>query len=199
MNLAGRLHAVAQPNTVVIAPGTHALLGGRFLYADLGTHSLKGFGEPVACWRVVRPRPVASRFKAGGDAVRAPLFGREDEVALLLDLWRSAAARRGRVAMLVGEAGIGKSRVAEALFERLDEACVPLRFQCSPHYIEPGAASGDPRTSSWPPRSASKTRRRRSSRSSRRGWTRRPTDSGNWRCWQRFCRFRRRLPRRFRP
>ena len=37
--------------------------------------------------------------------------------------------------MLAGEAGIGKSRVAEALRERLGAACVPLRFQCSPHYV----------------------------------------------------------------
>ena len=134
VNLAGRLQTVAQPNTVVVARGTHALLGGRYVCDDLGAHRLKGFGDPVPCWRVVRPRAIASRFTAGGNAARAPLFGREDDVAWLLDLWRSAAGRRGRVAVLTGEAGIGKSRVAEAVCERLGEACVPLRFQCSPHY-----------------------------------------------------------------
>ena len=134
VNLAGRLQAVAEPGNVVVAQGTHALLGGGFVCDDLGAHSLKGFGEPVACWRVVRPRPVSSRFTAGDDAIRAPLFGREDDVAWLLGLWQSAAAGRGRVAVLTGEAGIGKSRVAEAVCERLGDASVPLRFQCSPHY-----------------------------------------------------------------
>ena len=134
-NLAGRLHALALPNTVVVASRTHALLGGRFLCEDLGARKLKGFGEPVRCWRVISPRSVASNFKAAGHAGRAPLVGRENELTWLLGLWQSAAGHRGRVALLVGEAGIGKSRVAEALLEHLAGDCVPLRFQCSGHYI----------------------------------------------------------------
>jgi predicted ATPase/class 3 adenylate cyclase len=134
-NLAGRLHAEAPPNGVVIASQTRALLGGRFVCEDLGAHPLKGFGEPVPRWRVVRPRPGASRFTTAGRAQRTPLIGREDNLSWLLGLWRSAARQRGRVAMLVGDAGIGKSRLAEAVRERLDEACAPLRFQCSPHFV----------------------------------------------------------------
>jgi predicted ATPase/class 3 adenylate cyclase len=133
-NLAGRLHAAALPNTVVIASRTHALLGGRFLCEDLGALPLKGFSEPVPCWRVISPRPVASNFTAAGEAGRAPLLGRENELTWLLGLWRSVTDHGGQVAMLVGEAGIGKSRVAEALLEHVGGSCVPLRFQCSPHY-----------------------------------------------------------------
>ena len=134
-NLAGRLHAAAAPNGVVVASGTHALLGGRFLCEDLGGRRFKGLDEPVQCWRVIRPLPVASNFKAADDAGRAPLVGREDDVAWLLDLWQATTDRGGRIAALVGEAGMGKSRLAEALCEQLGHACVPLRFQCSPHYI----------------------------------------------------------------
>jgi predicted ATPase/class 3 adenylate cyclase len=133
-NLAGRLHAAAPPNGVVIAASTHALLGGRFVCENLGAHPLKGFSAPVAQWRVIRPRSVASRFTAVGSARRAPLVGRDDELAWLLECWGAAAEGSGQVATVAGEAGIGKSRLAEALRERLGEACAPLRFQCSPHY-----------------------------------------------------------------
>ena len=119
----------------MVASGTHALLGGRFLCEDLGGRRFKGLDEPVQCWRVIRPLPVASNFKAADDAGRAPLVGREDDVAWLLDLWQATTDRGGRIAALVGEAGMGKSRLAEALCEQLGHACVPLRFQCSPHYI----------------------------------------------------------------
>lgn len=133
-NLAARLQSAASPGNVVIGAATHALLGGRFLCEDLGPRHFKGFPEPAQHWRVIAPRSVASHFKAGS-AGRHPLVGREEEVDWLLDLWRSAAARHGRVATLAGEAGIGKSRVAEAVRERLGEACRPLRYQCSPHYV----------------------------------------------------------------
>ena len=135
VNLAGRLHAAGLPGTVVVASRTRALLGGRFLCEDLGAHRLKGFGEPVPVWRAVRPRSIASHFTAVGDDRRASLVGREDDLTWLLGLWRSAADHRGRVATLAGEAGIGKSRVAEALRECLGDACMPLRLQCSPHYM----------------------------------------------------------------
>jgi predicted ATPase/class 3 adenylate cyclase len=135
VNLAGRLHAAGLPGTVVVASRTRALLGGRFLCEDLGAHRLKGFGEPVPVWRAVRPRSIASHFTAVGDDRRASLVGREDDLTWLRGLWRSAADHRGRVATLAGEAGIGKSRVAEALRECLGDACMPLRLQCSPHYM----------------------------------------------------------------
>jgi class 3 adenylate cyclase/predicted ATPase len=134
-NLASRLQAAAPPHGIVIASSTHNLLGGRFLCEDMGTRSLKGFRDPVPCWRVVRVLPVVSNFKAAGVAGREPLVGREDDVTWLLDLWRSATGHGGRVAMLAGEAGIGKSRLAETLTERIGATCIPLHFQCSPHYV----------------------------------------------------------------
>jgi class 3 adenylate cyclase len=63
-NLAARLQALAQPDTVVIAETTHRLLGGVFESADLGEHALKGIVEPVRVRRVVQERAAASRFEA---------------------------------------------------------------------------------------------------------------------------------------
>jgi predicted ATPase len=65
-----------------------------------------------------------------------PFVGREHEVALLLDRWREASEGEGQVALISGEAGIGKSRVLSALSERIgDEPHVRVRYQCSPHHV----------------------------------------------------------------
>ena len=65
-----------------------------------------------------------------------PFVGREHEVALLLDRWRDACEGEGQVALLSGEAGIGKSRILAALRERIgDEPHVRVRYQCSPHHV----------------------------------------------------------------
>ena len=135
VNLAGRLQAVAEPGNVVVAQGTHALLGGGLRVRRPRSAQPEGVRRTRRLLAGGPPTTgVQPRFTAGDDAIRAPLFGREDDVAWLLGLWQSAAAGRGRVAVLTGEAGIGKSRVAEAVCERLGDASVPLRFQCSPHY-----------------------------------------------------------------
>ncbi len=134
-NLAGRLHASAPPGGVVIASSTHALLGGRFLCENLGSQTIKGFGAPIRVWQVIAPRSISSHFKAADAAQLTPIVGREADLAWLHDRWQSATRQRGCATMLVGEAGIGKSRVAEALRDRLGDGCVPLRFQCSPHYV----------------------------------------------------------------
>src|SRR5215472_10616885 len=63
-NLAARLQALAEPDTVVIAAGTRRLVGDIFEYRDLGAVELKGIDGPVPVWQVVRPSGVASRFEA---------------------------------------------------------------------------------------------------------------------------------------
>ena len=135
-NLGARLQALAEPNSVVIAMSTRALIGERFDCADLGVHELKGFSGPVRAWRVLAPRRVGSRFEAAQPVGVSPLVGRKEHLARLLCLWQEAKQHRGKVVLLVGEAGIGKSRVVEALREQIqDTPHVLLRYQCSPHYI----------------------------------------------------------------
>ena len=135
-NLAARLQGFASPNCVVIASSTRALIGERFSYADLGTHDLKGFADPVPLCQVLAARPSASRFEAAQPRRMLPLVDRDEPLSWLLQLWRQVGHDGGRVALLRGEAGIGKSRVVEALRENI--AASPhaqLHYQCSPHYI----------------------------------------------------------------
>ena len=134
-NLAARLQALAEPGAVVIAPSTRRLTGGLFEYEDLGAVELKGLGAPVMAARVVRGSAAESRFEALHGRDPTPLVGRDEELALLQRRWRQAKAGEGRVVLISGEPGIGKSRLTAALSERIEaEPHTRLRYFCSPHH-----------------------------------------------------------------
>ena len=134
-NLAARLQDIAKPGTVIIAPSTQHLLADLFELQDLGRHKLKGIGAPVQAWRVAAERAAESRFDVVHGRALTPFVGREQEVSLILDRWRRAKEGEGQVVLLSGEAGVGKSRIVEALKDGLaDEPHIRLRNQCSPHH-----------------------------------------------------------------
>src|SRR5579859_87304 len=134
-NLAARIHSMAEPQQILIGDATKRRIGGLFDYEDLGDFRLKGIPEPVHVWRVLAESKGASRFDAVRAQNLAPLVGRRDETELLDRLWREAREQGGRAVLLSGEAGIGKSRLVEALRQRLrDEAHAELRWQCSPRH-----------------------------------------------------------------
>ena len=133
-NLAARLQAVAAPNTVVIGPRTRRLLADLFEYQDLGQIEVKGFAEPVHAYQVVRVSSVESRFEALRTTT-TPLVGRAEEIELLMRRWQQAKDGDGSVVLISGEPGIGKSRIAATLVERLSaEPHTRLRYFCSPHH-----------------------------------------------------------------
>jgi len=134
-NLAARLQALAEPDTVVIAANTRRLVGDLFEVRNLGAVEVKGITAPVPAWQVLRPSAVASRFEALRGATLTPLVGRDEELDLLLRRWARAKAGDGQVVLISGEAGIGKSRVAASLEERLHaEPHLRLRYFCSPYH-----------------------------------------------------------------
>ena len=133
-NLAARLQALAAPGTVVIAASTRRLTGGLFEYRDLGTVAVKGFAENVSACQVLGASTTESRFEAMHTAT-TPLIGREEEIELLLRRWELAKSGEGSVVLVSGEPGIGKSRIAQTILERLhSEPHTPLRAYCSPHH-----------------------------------------------------------------
>jgi class 3 adenylate cyclase/tetratricopeptide (TPR) repeat protein len=134
-NLAARLQALAAPAAVVIAAGTRRLVGDLFEYRDLGAVEVKGIAGPVSASQVLRPSVVASRFEAMHASSLSPLIGRDEEIDLLLRRWARAKAGDGQVVLVSGEAGLGKSRIAAALAERLQaEPHLRLRYFCSPYH-----------------------------------------------------------------
>jgi class 3 adenylate cyclase len=134
-NLAARLQGLADPNAVVIAAGTHRLVGDLFEYRDLGAVQVKGITAPVPAWQVLRPSLVASRFEALRGLVKTRLVGRDEEIDLLLRRWAHATAGDGQVVLVAGEPGLGKSRMTAELEERIrPEPHLRLRYFCSPYY-----------------------------------------------------------------
>jgi class 3 adenylate cyclase/predicted ATPase len=133
-NLAARLQALAAPNTLVIGEATRRQVGGLFDLADLGPQALAGFAEPQPAWRVIGESGMLSRFEALRSGT-TPLVGRDEEVELLLRRWQQAKSGEGRVVLISGEPGIGKSRLTAALSEHIEtEPHTRLRYFCSPHH-----------------------------------------------------------------
>jgi class 3 adenylate cyclase/predicted ATPase len=136
-NLAARLQDFAAPNTVVIAEATRRLLGNLFELQDLGARDLRGIGQRVRAWAVLRASSVQSRFEALHATGLTALVGRDEEFELLLRRWFRAKTGEGQVVLLSGEPGIGKSRLTAALMERLfGETHTHLRYFCSPQHTD---------------------------------------------------------------
>jgi len=133
-NLAARLQALATPNTLVIAEATRRQIGELFDLEDLGPQQLAGFAEPQRAWRVLGESGEVSRFEALRSG-ETPLVGRDEEIELLGRRWEQAKSGEGRVVLISGEPGIGKSRLTAALSAHIEsEPHTRLRYFCSPHH-----------------------------------------------------------------
>jgi DNA-binding NtrC family response regulator len=111
------------------------LTGGHFNYRDLGPVSLKGWAQPISVCQVIGTRDVESRFAAMHESKLPPLFGRQEEIDLLVRRLGHVRQGAGRVVLLTGEPGIGKSHIALTLEEHLQEQPhTTLHYFCSPHH-----------------------------------------------------------------
>jgi class 3 adenylate cyclase/predicted ATPase/tRNA A37 threonylcarbamoyladenosine biosynthesis protein TsaE len=135
-NIAARLQDRAEPDTVIVSEATFRLVQGYFDVEPLGPQSLRGVAAPVEVFRVAGESvdERQGRMEVAGRRGLRPLVGRESEVALLAERWAQSRDGRGQVVVLSGEAGIGKSRLVQALYERVsgEGTCIVLR--CSPYY-----------------------------------------------------------------
>ncbi|MGF1477142.1 MAG: AAA family ATPase [Geminicoccaceae bacterium] len=136
-NLAARFQAFARTGQIVIGPMTRQLLATTFELENLGSHPLKGYPDPVPLWRVIREADTESRFEAVRGRTYTQLVGRGSELALLRERWQQAKQGQGQVVILVGEAGIGKSRIVQEFREQIgDDPRFGFRYQCSPHHSD---------------------------------------------------------------
>lgn len=135
-NLAARLQALAAPDQIVVAESTQHLVGGLFKLEPSGPHALKGIAGPVTAWRVLAESEVESRFAAIRQA-DLPMVGRGHEMGLVLDRWQLARQGEGQFVTVIGEAGIGKSRIVGAVREKLAaDPHARVHFQCSPYHSD---------------------------------------------------------------
>jgi class 3 adenylate cyclase/tetratricopeptide (TPR) repeat protein len=134
-NLAARLQGLAAPGQVVIGATTRLLIGENFELTDLGAHELKGFAEPVRAWRVLGEGDIAGGYEARRVGGGLPLVGRQEELGLLVRSWETSKEGHGQTVLIQGGAGIGKSRLLEALRERVSgEDYLWVAFRCSPYH-----------------------------------------------------------------
>jgi len=135
LSLSSRLQAMAKPGQIIIDRSTQRLLGRIFDYHEQGGVDLKGLPTPVETAQVLGESGIESRFEAHHPAKLTPVVGREEEIGLLLRRWRRAKNGEGSIVLLVGEPGIGKSRIAQAALDLLSgERHARWRLFCSPHH-----------------------------------------------------------------
>jgi class 3 adenylate cyclase len=112
MNVAARMQTAAEPGSVLISASTRRLVADAFETEDLGKIALKGKAEPVHAYRVLAPKAVPRRTRGLERAgLESPMVGRDSQLQTLQSLYGVVQAGRSRVAFLVGEPGIGKSRL----------------------------------------------------------------------------------------
>ncbi len=134
-NLAARLQGAAAPGQIVVADSTRRLAGQSFEIESLAAQELKGFKSPIALFAVRGEREVESRFDATHTSALSKFVGRTSEIGMLLERWELVKGGQGQAVFVSGEAGIGKSRLVDALEERLPEKQHELiRLQCSPYH-----------------------------------------------------------------
>ena len=135
-NLAAGLQSAAEPDTVVMCDATRLLVGSLFERRDLTLPDLKGCRGVERAWVVLGESVIDSRH----DALRrgqVTLVNRTEELELLLRRWEQARGGGGRVVLLTGEPGIGKSRLVAALEQYAATGRhLCLRFLCSPHHLD---------------------------------------------------------------
>jgi class 3 adenylate cyclase/predicted ATPase len=128
-NTAARVQALADPGTVVVTAPVQRQIAGLFVAEERGSHQLKGVPEPVTLFQLVR---ASGGGRRAGQRHLTPLVGREEEIAMLMRRWERARQGDGQLVLIVGEPGIGKSRLMEEFHARLrDTPHTWVEWSCS--------------------------------------------------------------------
>ena len=117
-NIAARAQALAEPGSVVVTGRVQRQVAGLFVAEERGGHALKGVPEPVTLFRLIR---ASGGGRRAGQRHLTPLVGRDEEIAMLLRRWERARQGDGQLVLIVGEPGLGKSRLIEEFHARLRE------------------------------------------------------------------------------
>lgn len=132
-NLAARLQGLAMPNSVVVGPGTYALAGDPEAFESLGEKNLKGFPNPVSVWRVISMASHRGRFERSTRSVLSRFVGRAADLELLEDSWSRARSGSSAVVHVLGDAGIGKSRLVYEFLKQHQTEMSILEGHCVSH------------------------------------------------------------------
>ena len=144
-NAALRLGDVAVPGQVICTEDAHRLFHGRFRCASLGQKKIKGMPQSVELFQVEGIAWAGSLIEASAPTELSPLTGRDQETSLLKDRWEQAPEGMGQIVLLIGEPGLGKSRLVYTLKEHVLGGIVEgetdspvIEWRCSPHFQNTG-------------------------------------------------------------
>ena len=129
-NVAARLLQTAEPGQVVVSEAVHHLVKGFFHAQALGDRTLKGKAETVRAWEVLSAQETRSRLDVEAERGLTPLFGRDKELAALAECFEKARAGQGRLVFIVGEPGIGKSRLLYEFRQRIGDRATWQEGRC---------------------------------------------------------------------
>jgi class 3 adenylate cyclase/tetratricopeptide (TPR) repeat protein len=129
-NVAARLLQTAEPGQVVVSEAVHRLVKGFFHTQALGDRTLKGKAETVPVWEVLSAQETRSRLDVEAERGLTPLVGRDKELAVLADCFEKARAGQGQIVFIVGEPGIGKSRLLYEFRQRIGDRATWQEGRC---------------------------------------------------------------------
>jgi len=133
-NLAARLQSLAEPGTVFMSENSYRLTKDFFEFDNLGPVDVKGKSHPVAVFRAVQAKKVHSRIEVSAGRGFTPLVARKVELDQLMAAFAKAKEGHGQIVSLVGEAGVGKSRLGHEFKERLRDEDIILWEAYCPSY-----------------------------------------------------------------
>jgi predicted ATPase len=115
-NVSARAQSLADPGALVVTARVQRQVAGLFVAEERGSHALKGVSEPVLLFGIIR---ASGGGRRAGQRHLTPLVGREEELAMLMRRWERARQGDGQLVAIVGEPGLGKSRLIEEFHARL--------------------------------------------------------------------------------
>ena len=142
-NTATRLNTVVMPGTIAISTATHQRVALYFECESLGTQRVRGIVQPVELFKVTKEAASRNRVELVDPGNLTPLIGRNTELTVLKDRWEQALDGLGQIVLLIGEAGLGKSRLIRELREHVtqdatDEQTTVIELRCSQYHLSSG-------------------------------------------------------------
>ena len=137
-NTAVRLSGVAEPGTILLSAATHRRVALFFECESLGTQRVRGMSQPVELFKVLKESASRNRVELADPGNLTPLIGRDTELTILKDRWEQAQEELGQIVLLIGDAGLGKSRLIRELREHViredAEGSAVIELRCSQYH-----------------------------------------------------------------
>ena len=137
-NMAVRLNTIAEPGSIVLSAITHQRVALFFECESLGAQRVRGMAQPVELFKVIKEAASRNRVELADPGNLTPLVGRDTELTILKDRWEQALEELGQIVLLIGDAGLGKSRLIRELREHViredSEGAAVIELRCSQYH-----------------------------------------------------------------